>query len=410
MRFGDIFFIAHRTGLEISRESRIAVVMLVAVLGLALGVAVLIVVLSVINGFDYALQNRVLKLIPHLTLYTNQPPQKDDLLALKLAKNPEIASFSPFVESLVLASSPSIILPATLNALPASAPIAKRFLSSQLDPDSTLPVHAFEVLLGSRLAKELKVKPGDKVTLTAPSLQVTPFGIFPRNKSFRVVGTFTTLTEQDARAAFVRESDLRLLLSGQPMAQGWKVYLKDLFVAEEVASAFLADDAIQIHSLNYWTRTHGPLYEAIRVQKVIMWLLLSLVIAVATFNVVSGMVGLVHRKRSNIAILMTLGAEKKDIVAIFRYLGLMAAFTGIGIGLLLGTGLSLVLEDLYLYFERLIGYQLMTEYFINYLPVKIFMNDLLWVGFFAFLVSILAIIISVRRAVQIQPALVLHNG
>ncbi len=384
--------------------------MLAAMTGLGLGVGVLIVVLSVINGFEEALKERVLKLIPHITLYTPQEPDEQGGLASRLKNNPDIADYDTFVESLGLASSAAGVAAAQFKGLPSGDSRTSGFLVSSLTAESRLPTEPFEVLLGSTLAKRLGLSIDEKVTLTGPSVRITPFGIYSRSKSFRIAGTFTTFTEYDAVAAFMSSRDLRRLVAEQGLAQGFRIDLKDLFADEAVSNSLLSNDPNwEIEALSHWTMTHGPLYEAVKLQKVIMWILLSLIIAVASFNVVSGIVGLIHRKRFHIAVLMTFGADRRDILDIFRCLGLLIALTGIALGLLLGVGMSLVLEDLYLYLEGRTASQLMSEYFVHYLPVRISVYDLLLVMLFAFLVSLLAVVTAAERATHIRPASVLRN-
>ena len=407
MRFADALFIASRIGFGISHESHVAVIVIAPMLALILGVAILIVVLSVINGFQEALQTRVLNLIPHVTLYTKKEPAPDSELGRQLANRKDTSRYTPFVNGLVLASSLSAVRAAKLTNIKS---VHANQLNSYLDVGGHLPNLPFEVLVGSRLAKDMQVSTGDFLVLTTPNSRITPFGLLPRLKKFRVAGTFTTLTELDTSAIMAKPDDLRLLFAGQPMSQGWHLYLDDLFQAEQVARHFLLMPSVDISGVTYWGRTHGNLYEAIQTQKTIMWLLLSLLIAVAAFNVVTGLGGLVNRKQADIAVLMTLGANKSQIGVIFRSLALLISMVGVGLGALLGIMFTLVLEDLYLWFEEATGTELMTQYFINYLPTRLLAADVLLVVLLAFVLSFMASVWPARKAAKVRPAVVLRNA
>lgn len=409
MYFRHAFFIARRIGFGFGFKHHLSVAILTSSLGLSLGVAVLILVLSVINGFQDALQMQVLRLIPHVTLHTKEVPVADGVLAKRLAAHADIAAFSPFTGGAVLISLPGRVRSARFSDLVFENSEQQSFFASRLGTASRMPQSPFEMLIGSRLAQELSVATGDSVTLTAPVPRMTLFGLFPRSKLFRVVGIFTTNTELDGRTVFASSGDVRLLLAGGATTQGWKLRLHDLFQAQKVADDFLHSPPDALSGVAHWMRSHGSLYEAIRVQKTIMWLLLSLVIAVAAFNLVSNLGALVTRKRADIAVLMSLGASRSQILAIFRWLALLVSLFGIGFGLFIGVGLSFVLTDLYLWFEAASGARLLDQYFIHYLPVRVLLTDVLFIALLALVLSVLAAVLPAKNAAQVQPAEVLRN-
>lgn len=409
MHFRHAFFIARRIGFGFGFKHHLSVAILTSSFGLSLGVAVLILVLSVINGFQDALQTRVLRLIPHVTLHTREIPVADGVLAKRLAAHADIAAFSPFTDGAVLVSLPGKVRSARLSDLVFENSEQQSFFVSRLGSASRLPKAPFEILIGSRLAKEFEVAIGDSVTLTAPVPRMTPFGLFPRSKPFRIAGIFTTNTDLDGRTVFASSDDVRLLLAGIAITQGWKLRLHDLFRAPKVADDFLYLPPDGLSGVAHWMRSHGSLYEAIRVQKTIMWLLLSLVIAVAAFNLVSTLGALVTRKRADIAVLMSLGAARSQILAIFRWLALLVSLFGIGFGLFIGVGLAFVLADLYLWFEEVSGTELLGQYFIHYLPVRVLLTDVLLIALLALVVSVLAAVVPAKNAAQVHPAEVLRN-
>lgn len=409
MGISHVFFIARRLVFGLRRDRHLSVSVMAPTLGLSLGVAVLIVVLSVINGFQQALQTQVLRLVPHVTLYTDGSSASDEAIKQQLNEHIEVSGYARFIEGMVLASLPGMVRVAKLNNLTFEEGSQLDFFKSKLDPGSRMPSMPFEILLGSDLAQDLGVRTDDKLMLSTPTMRVTPFGLSPRSKRFHIAGTFTTATEIDASTVFAATSDIDLLFAGQSVEQGWKLRLHDLFQAEQVAHDFLLSASRDLEGAMHWILSHGPLYEAIRVQKVIMWLLLTIVIAVAAFNVVASLSGLVIRKQTDIAVLMTLGARRRQIVAIFKWLALLVSAFGIGLGLLLGIGVALVLDDLYLWFEQASGIQLLSQYFVHYLPVQLLASDILLVVSVTLVLSLLASVLPAKRATRVRPVTVLRN-
>lgn len=409
MQSANIFFIARRIGFSLGRDRSLSFAIMVPAFGLGLGVMVLVVVLSVINGFQDALQTQVLRFVPHVVLYTDDPPKAGDEVDRYLAERTDIASYGPFVEGLALASVPGVVLGAQVSSLIFGQAEEMAFFERQLDAGSRLPSAPFELLAGSQLAQTLGISPGDSLTLTAPTARVTPLGLFPRYKSFRLVGTFSTATTLDSTTVFAADQDIRRLFVGQQITQGWWLRLQSLFQARSVASHFLLSGHRSLSGVTHWMRSHGSLYEAINTQKAIMWLLLSLLIAVAVFNVVSSLNALVVRKRADIAILMTLGAVRRQIIAVFRWLAVLVSLCGVGFGLCLGVVLAWSLEDAYLWFERVSGARIMTQYFVNYLPVRVLATDLLIIVFLALMFCLLAAVLPARQAAMVRPAEILRN-
>lgn len=402
-------FIAWRAGFGLRRDRQLSLVMGVAVFGLGLSVAVLLVVLSVINGFDEALRTHVLRLVPHLILHTRTPADKQSALAGYLAEHEAVDGFAPFTESLALASSQSAVVGVQVSSLTFENAGQHYFFEQQL-MEGRLPAQPFEAAIGRVLAQELMIGIDREITLTAPSAQITALGLFARTKTFRVTGILATGTQLDSQSIFVSTGDIERLFAGQSKTQGWRVKVRDLFAVNEIARSFFLFPETDLVAASLWTQTHGSLYEAIQTQKTVMWLLMSLMVALASFNVVSSIGSLAVRRRADIAILMTLGARQPDIVAVFRHLALLVSSLGITLGLLLGILVAVFLDDLYLWFENATSLRLMSQYFIDYLPVRVVFSDMAAITVLVLVLSLLTSLGVAKRVTRIRPAEVLRNA
>ncbi len=400
-------FIASRIALGFGRQDHLTVSTLVAILGLVLGVAVLLVVLSVMNGFERELRERVLALVPHMTLYTSSSTV-DDTLIEALDAHPEVAAYGRFIEGVALVSVPGRVVASQLTGLTQDGIRELTILAELLDPGSKLPRESYDLLVGSQLAHTLGVAPGDLVTVTLPDAIATPLGLFPRLRNFRISGVFTSGTQLDGTGMFAHLKDARRLFARRPAYLGWRVRLHDLFAADWVSWELQAQAPRLIQRGN-WMHTHGGLYDAVVTQKSLMRLLLFMVVAVAAFNVVSSLRMLASRKEGDIAILMSLGANRGLIMGIFAWLAGLICLTGVLLGLLTGTGVALVLDDLYAWFESSTGLELMGQYFVRHLPVQIQIGDLFVIVAVSALLCVVAAILPARRASAVMPAEILRN-
>jgi len=381
---------------------------MMAVLGLTLGVAVLVVSLSVVNGFERELRERVLQLVPHVSIYDGDLSSTHaQRMREAFTAHPDVLGFTPFAEGLVLASLPGRVLGGQLLGMTGEGIREVTILEQFLAPGSTLPDKPYELLIGSRAAQELDTSIGDRLTLTLPAATVTPMGLFPRRKTFVISGIFTTGTELDQASMVARLEDVQRFFARLPAYRGWRLQLAEMFRAEEISWELSALSPSSSYS--NWIRTHGGLYRAIAMQKSIMWLLLSLVVGVATFNVASSLGMLILKKESDIAILMSMGSSKRLIIKIFFWLACFICCAGIVPGLLLGVGMTLVLGDLTVWIEDFTGVNLLEEYFVRYLPVQVQIGDLLMITVISVLLCTLTSVLPARRAAAVLPAEVLRN-
>ncbi|MEM8769352.1 MAG: ABC transporter permease, partial [Pseudomonadota bacterium] len=380
-----------------------------AVAGLALSVAVLVVVVSVINGMERELENRVFGMLPHLTLYGREPLPMDPAEQAALQELPGVAGVAPLIQQAGLAAVADRVTGILITGIDADYRRVSDYAQYLVAGDADLEAGAFDVLLGAGVAKALAVEVGDRVSLVLPSATVTPAGLFPRQKRFTVRGIVRSQSEIDARAAYVHSADARRLLRLGNRIQGYQLRAEDLFAADTIAGAAalaLGPDRVFPRS---WMRTHGNLYHAIGVQKTTMFVLLSFLIAVAAFNLVSTLVMVVDQRRSDVAILRTLGSDSGTVVWAFLLLGTTLGLIGIVGGLLGGVLIAASLPGFYAWVTDTFSLDLMSQYFVSYLPVEIRFTDLWGIALTALLLAMISTFYPAWRASRLRPSEVLAH-
>ncbi|PRA54258.1 MULTISPECIES: lipoprotein-releasing ABC transporter permease subunit [Pseudomonas] len=392
------------------RNHFVSFISLTSMIGLALGVVVMIVVLSVMNGFDHEMRTRVLGMVPHATIESGDPISDWPSLAAKVKQNPQVLAVAPFTQMQGLLTNNGQVSKVLLNgidpALERQVSIIDHFMQQgQLD---ALAPGSFGIVIGDKAAAKLGVGVGDKVTFVAPEVTVTPAGMFPRMKRFTVVGIFHVgAGEIDGYLGVTNQQDLSRLHRWKPdQIQGLRLKFDDLFQAPRVAWSIaqqLGDDRYYARD---WTRTHGNLYQAIRMEKAMIGLLLLLIVAVAAFNIISTLVMVVNDKKGDIAILRTLGATPGTIMAIFMVQGTVIGVVGTAIGAVVGMLAALNVSAAISALESLIGHKFLNAdvYFIDYLPSQLQAQDVVMVCGAALVLSFLATLYPAWRAARTQPA------
>ena len=392
-----------------SRHSAVSFISVVAVVGLALSVAVLVVVVSVINGFEREFRERVFGVLPHISFLGADPLSHTPADRAALEALPEVQAASAFVQGGGLAA---VAKRATGVMITGIDPAEHAQVSKLQDfVVGHLPSRAgsFEVALGVGVARHLEVRPGDRVTLVLPTASITPAGLFPRQKQFVVSGLIESRSDLDAHAAYVHRGDAQRLFRLGTAVHGYQARLSDLFDANSAGQAgvtALGEDRVYART---WMRTHGNLYRAIGVQKSTMFVLLSLLIAVAAFNLVSTLVMVVDRRSADIAILRTMGGSGVVLVGVFVALGLTLGAVGIAAGALLGWGLAELLPVAYEWLAGQLDTDLMSEYFINYLPVEVRAADLVGIAGTAAVLCLASTLYPAFRVAALRPAEVLAH-
>jgi lipoprotein-releasing system permease protein len=390
------------------RNHFVSFISLTSMIGLALGVLVMIVVLSVMNGFDHEMRTKVLGMVPHATVESSQPIDDWRSMATSMQQHPQVLAAAPFVQMQGLLTYNGKVQKVLINGIDPGEErkvsiIGDYFKQGSLDD---LVAGEFGIVIGNIAAAKLGVGVGDKVTFVAPEITVTPAGMFPRLKRFTVKGIFHVgAGELDGFVAMANVQDLARLHRWKPtQVQGIRLKFADLFQAPKVAwqlAARLSDDFYA----RDWTRTQGNLYQAIQMEKTMIGLLLLLIVAVAAFNIISTLVMVVTDKKADIAILRTLGATPGQIMAIFMVQGTVIGVVGTLLGALLGCLMALNISSWIAAVERLSGHKILdAAYFIDYIPSQLQLNDVLLVCSAALLLSFLATLYPAWRASRTQPA------
>ncbi len=400
-------------GLRYTRAKRrnhfISFISLTSMLGIALGVTALITVLSVMNGFEKEVRGRILDMVSHLTVssFDGRLRGWSDVV-LQVKEHPQVVDAAPYVEAQgMLISGKKVNGTLIRGILPAMEPgvssVADKMVEGQL---TDLKPGTFEVILGRDLARILRVDVGDKVTMVTPSANITPAGVAPRLKRFKVVGIFYVgMYEYDSSLAIIHLDDARRLFRMQDTVTGVRARLKDLFAAPQVRF-----ELQQSELGNYWVRDwssyHANWFRAVKIEKRMIFLLLLLIIAVAAFNIVSTLVMLVTDKESDIAILRTLGATPRSIMGIFMVQGTLIGVIGTILGVIGGVALSLNLDTVVPFIENLFGFQVLDPgiYYISELPSDLHWDDVWLISGVSFLFGVLSTLYPAWRASRTQPA------
>lgn len=392
------------------RNHFISFISLVSMLGLTLGVAVLILVLSVMNGFGRELQTRILGMVPHATLSTYAPFADWPDLKTKLEADPDVVAAAPLIEMQGMISAGGSVMGVFLSGIdPASEPsvsIVSEFIHPGAQLEDLAPGE-FGIIIGQSIANQLSLSVGDKATVILPEATVSPAGVIPRFKRFTVIGTFRVGAEVDSILGFVHWQDAAKMARHPNQVMSMRLKLDNLFEAPQVVRRLVNDDSLRAYDGFYgrdWTYTHGTLFEAIKMEKTMIALLLTMIMAVATFNIVSSLVMLVHEKKGDIAVLRTLGASPQFVRRVFMLQGTMIGFIGTAMGVALGITLALTVSDIVKWLEELLSTQFLGAYFINYLPSELQWKDVVIIASLGMGLSFLATLYPSRKAALMPPA------
>jgi len=383
----------------------ISFISMTSVLGLTLGVAVLIVVLSIMNGFDRELQKRILGMVPHGSIHAEQPIKNWRELVQQIEARQDVLAAAPYTQMQAMLSNSGNVTGALVTGVDPEYETRVSLLQDfmvegELD---NLQAKAFTIILGRGLALQLGVTVGDRITLVLPEAMVTPAGLLPRYKRFTVSGIFEVGAELDGTLAIIHLADAARLLRQPQSAQAVRIKLEDLFAAPSITPS-VAGALGAAYTAKDWTYTHGNLFNAIKMEKAMIGLLLMLIVAVAVFNIVASLVMLVREKRSDIAILLTLGATPAAIRAIFIVQGAMIGFVGTAVGGVIGVVVALNISQFVNWVDASLGLDLFSFYFVSYLPSHLSQFHVVLVTSIAFAMSVLATIYPASKAAKIQAA------
>lgn len=377
-------------------------------LGIALGVAVLITVLSVMNGFDKELKDRILGMMPHILVLDYQGEMLDWRNARKSLYGLEgVEEITPFVEMQGLLSTPGVTRFVSVTGIDPLLEGPDSFLSSHMQFGSLESLHAdtFRIVLGKQLAQGLNVGPGDSVTLVLPEAGLTPAGLVPRFKRFEVSGVFEVDYDYDAAFAYINMNDAQKLLRYQDGVTGLNIKIKDIYAAKRIAN-IIHEKLRGDYRVYDWTFLNGTFFEAVKLEKTMMFIILGLIIAVAAFNILSMLVMVVTDKQSDIAILRTMGAKPKTITEIFMVQGSVIGIVGTFLGVVLGILMAANVTELVGFLEFITGRQFISSevYYISFLPSVIKLSDVVTIALLSLMLSFLATLYPAWRASKTHPA------
>ena len=400
-------------GLRYTRAKRrnhfISFISFTSMLGIALGVTALITVLSVMNGFEKELRERILGMTSHATITGFDGTLEDwKTLKSKALHNPNVLGVAPFVEAQAMLTRGTGVRGVLVRGVlpdeePAVSRVGEFMKSGEL---AALRAGEFGIVLGSYVARALGAGVGVKVTLVAPRAKVTPAGIFPRLRRFTVVGIFEVgATQYDSAVALVNLEDASRVFQLGGRASGLRVKLKDLFAAPLV-SRDLARELGGRFWVRDWTQHNENFFRALKIEKTVMFIILSLIIAVAAFNIVSALTMVVTDKEPDIAILRTLGATPRQVMNIFVVQGTVIGIVGTLLGAVGGIGLATNVESIVPAIESLLGHKILPDdiYYISDVPSDMRWPDVIKITAVAFVMSVLATIYPAWRASRTQPA------
>jgi len=400
-------------GLRYTRAKRrnhfISFIAAISMAGIALGVAALIVVLSVMNGFQKELRARILGVASHVQISGAGNQLADWQSVAKLAlQDSRVKGAAPFVNAQgMLAAGQAVRGSVVRGILPErEAQVAEIGLHMRAGSLEALRAGEFGIVLGSELARALGVLTGDKVALIAPQGLVTPAGVIPRLKQFTVVGLFEVgMFEFDSGLALVHLEDAQKLYQMGDAVSGVRLRLADLFASRSVSQDLMAKFDRDYFATD-WTRSHANFFRAVEIEKRVMFIILLLIVAVAAFNIVSTLVMLVTDKQSDIAILRTLGAAPGSIMQIFMVQGALIGVIGTVSGVLLGVLIGFNVDTVVPFVENLLGFKFLAKdvYYISDLPSDVQLRDVATIGIVSLALSFLATLYPSWRASRVNPA------
>ena len=395
---------------RLKNRNFISFISLTSIIGITLGVMALIVVLSVMNGFKSELQTKILSVASDIEIVKigeNLKEWRDLKSNLKDIEN--ISAIAPFTNNQAMLSLGKYNRGVIVRGIvPSLEPEVSDLNLKIKEGEFNLIPDKYEILIGVDIARYFGLSVGDKVSLISSQANYSPIGMLPRLKQFKIKGIFEVgMYEYDAGLVLIHLNDAQTLFQMGKYISGLRVKLNDLNQTRKTSSLmsgrFKNSDNLVVTD---WTRQHANLFAAIQMEKKVMFVILTLIVAVAAFNIVSTLVMGVTEKTSDIAILRTLGATKKSILFVFMWQGILIGIVGTFLGMLLGITISLNIDTIVPFIEGLFGVQFLSKdiYYISVLPSKLLLSDVIFIGTMSLFLSIIATIYPSIRATRIEPA------
>ena len=378
-------------------------------IGIAIGVWALITVLSVMNGFQQEIRDRLLGMTAHATINAAAGNLSNwSSVQEKIKSHPDVIATAPYIMREGMLINGKNVHGAGVRGIDIEQEKTVADVYGKVIKGSyqALEEKSFGILLGKYLADSLGVYVGSKVTLVIPSVNVTPAGVMPRMKRFTVVGIFEVGHSQyDSQMALIRLHDAQTLFKMKQQVTGIRLKLKDMYQASRVSRDIAAELPGYYHVID-WTQYHANLFRAIRIEKNMMFIILSLIVAVAAFNIVSTLVIVVNDKKTDIAILRTLGSTSGQIMRIFIFQGTIIGVVGTFLGVIAGIATATNINVIVPFIEKILGMKFLSAdvYLITELPSKMIWSDVGLIAVISFLLTIMATLFPAWRASKVKPA------
>ena len=384
---------------------------LLAIIGLAIGISSLIVVTSVMNGFEKELEDRILGVIPHSVITSDNPISNYENIITNIKKNSEVIDASPYINIQAIVSSSYDTRGISVIGIDPNIEKNMSIISDYMLIGNLNSIEKDNsIIIGSLLAANIGAYVGDQINITTSDIKTSIIGSYPRSVNLEIVGIYELKTEIDQFLTFISHQTAQKLKNiNNDETISIRLKTTNLFDADLISQNVLNDFNNNSYSYSSWKNTHGTLFEAIQFEKLLISLMLFLIVGVASILVLSTVVMTVKSKEREIGILLTLGASNKQIILIFFTQGLLVSLIGIFVGIILGLILIFNLNNFINFIEYLLGRNLLDAYFINYFPYHIDSLQILIICLISFLISLTASLVPSFRAVKLNPVQILRH-
>ena len=379
-----------------------------AVTGLSIGVASLIIVMSVMNGFEKELQNRILGVVPHAVIFSEEPIKDYEVLIDKIKQSDEVIEAVPFISFQALATYQTLSKGISINGIDVEAEKRVSILPDYMIYGSLDDLNKDNsIIIGSWLASYLGIFVGDKINITTSDIKSSIIGSYPKSVSLEVVGIFELRAEIDQSLALISHDLAQKFKSLKEETLSIRIKTSDLFIADKIAYDSIPDNTGLVSSS--WKETHGTLFEAIQFEKLLIGLMLFLIVGVASILVLSTIVMTVKSKEREVGILKTIGANNNQLVMIFFFQGLMVSMIGLIFGLLIGLLITFNLNNFITFIESVLQRNLLEAYFINYFPYHVDYAQILLICSLSFIFSVISSLLPALRVIKLNPIEILRH-
>ena len=379
-----------------------------AVSGLSIGIASLIIVMSVMNGFEKELQNRILGVVPHAVIFSEEPIKDYQTLISNIKTNDEVIEAVPFISFQALATYQNLSKGISINGIDVEAEKRVSILPDYMIYGSLDNLNKDNsIIIGSWLASYLGIFVGDKINITTSDIKSSIIGSYPKSVSLEVVGIFELRAEIDQSLALISHDLAQKFKSLKDETLSIRIKTSDLFIADKIAFDAIPEDTGLVSSS--WKETHGTLFEAIQFEKLLIGLMLFLIVGVASILVLSTIVMTVKSKEREVGILKTIGANNNQLVMIFFFQGLMVSMIGLIFGLVIGLLITFNLNNFITFLESLLQRNLLEAYFINYFPYYVNYAQILLICSLSFIFSVISSLLPALRVIKLNPIEILRH-